>query len=97
MSDTPLTDRCAEGVDQSNFEDSWKDDFEEFAWVPADFARDLERQLAAARADFATIARNPGDCCTETGFTSGHIARAAIARIDAFQEPPSGGPVGGTP
>lgn len=44
MSDTPETDEIAEGVDQSNFEDSWRDDFEEFAWVPAEFARKLERE-----------------------------------------------------
>ena len=46
---TPRTDAFAKSIDQSNFEDSWKDDFEEFAWVPADFARTLERELTAAR------------------------------------------------
>jgi hypothetical protein len=49
MSDTPETDACAKSIDQSNFEDSWKDDFEEFAWVPADFARQLERERDEAR------------------------------------------------
>jgi hypothetical protein len=41
---TPEVDACAKSIDQSNFEDSWKDEFEEFAWVPADFARKLERE-----------------------------------------------------
>ena len=49
MSDTPETDEIAEGVDQSNFEYSWRDDFEEFAWVPAEFARKLERERDEAR------------------------------------------------
>jgi chaperonin cofactor prefoldin len=48
-SKTPETDACAKSIDQSNFEDSWKDDFEEFAWVPADFARQLERERNEAR------------------------------------------------
>ena len=39
---TPETDNCAKNIDQSNFENSWKDEFEEFAWVPAEFARQLE-------------------------------------------------------
>jgi hypothetical protein len=46
---TPETDACAKSIDQSNFEDSWKDDFEEFAWVPADFARQLERERDEAK------------------------------------------------
>jgi len=49
MSDTPRSDEAARGVDQSNFEDSWKADFEEHAWVSADFARQLERELTAAK------------------------------------------------
>ena len=44
---TPRTDACAKSIDQSNFADSWKDDFEEFAWVTADFARTLETELTA--------------------------------------------------
>ncbi len=44
---TPRTDAFAKSIDQSNFEDSWKDDFEEFAWVTADFARTLETELTA--------------------------------------------------
>jgi hypothetical protein len=44
---TPRTDACAKSIDQSNFADSWKDDFEEFAWVPADFAKMLEEELKA--------------------------------------------------
>jgi hypothetical protein len=49
MSDTPTprTDACAKSIDQSNFADSWKDDFEGFAWVPADFAEMLEEELNA--------------------------------------------------
>ena len=45
---TPKTDACAKNIDQSNFVNSWKDKFEEFAWVPADFACQLERELTAA-------------------------------------------------
>lgn len=44
---TPRTDTCAKNIDQSNFEYSWKDDFEEFAWVPTDFACQLECELTA--------------------------------------------------
>ena len=51
---TPRTDACAKNIDQSNFEDSWKDDFEEFAWVPADFARTIETELTAAREELET-------------------------------------------
>jgi len=53
---TPRTDACAKNIDQSNFEDSWKDDFEEFAWVTADFARTLERELTAAREEIGNMA-----------------------------------------
>jgi hypothetical protein len=49
MSDTPETDDLAKSIDQSNFEDSWKDDFEEFAWVPAEFSRKLECERDEAR------------------------------------------------
>ena len=33
------------------------------------------------------IASNPGDCDMETGFTSGHIARAAIAKATGEEAP----------
>jgi hypothetical protein len=46
---TPETDARAKSIDQSNFEDSWKDEFEEFAWVPTDFARKLECERDEAR------------------------------------------------
>ena len=52
---TPRTDACAKSIDQSNFADSWKDDFEEFAWVPADFARTIEIELTAAREEINTL------------------------------------------
>ena len=45
----PETNNCARNIDQSNFEDFWKDDFEEFAWVTADFACKLERERDEAR------------------------------------------------
>ena len=40
---TPETDACAVNIDQSNFVYHWKYN-EEFAWVPSDFARKLERE-----------------------------------------------------
>jgi hypothetical protein len=47
-------------------------------------ARQTEAEHAMRQRDelmeaLERIARNPGDCDFETGFTSGHIARAAIA------------------
>lgn len=53
LTGAPETDACAKGIDQDNFEGSWRDDFEEFAWVPADFARQLERQRDEAREQLA--------------------------------------------
>ena len=44
-------------------------------------ARRLERQRDELMEALERIARNPGDCDFETGFTSGHIARAAIAAV----------------
>jgi hypothetical protein len=41
---TPETDKCAKNIDQENFAGCWRDDFEEYAWVPADFSRGIERQ-----------------------------------------------------
>jgi hypothetical protein len=49
--------------------------------VSATFARRLERQRDELMEALERIARNPGDCDFETGFTSGHIARAAIAAV----------------
>jgi hypothetical protein len=49
--------------------------------VSAEFARRLERQRDELLEALERIARNPGDCDFETGFTSGHIARAAIAAV----------------
>lgn len=60
MSKTTETDATARGIDQSNFADSWKDDFEEFMWVPADFARKLERErdeLAAWKESAMIVSR----------------------------------------
>ena len=53
LTGTPETDACAKGIDQDNFEGSWRDDFEAFAWVPADFARQLERQRDELREKIA--------------------------------------------
>ena len=66
LTGTPETDACAKGIDQDNFEGSWRDDFEEFAWVPADFARQLERQRdelleALARTLNATVLNHRND------------------------------------
>jgi hypothetical protein len=49
-------------------------------------ARQTEAEHAMRQRDelmeaLERIARNPGDCDFETGFTSGHIARAAIAAV----------------
>jgi hypothetical protein len=49
--------------------------------VLSSFARRLERQRDELLEAFERIARNPGDCDFETGFTSGHVARAAIAAV----------------
>jgi len=37
-------------IDQENFAGCWRDDFEEYAWVPADFSRGIERQRNEAHA-----------------------------------------------
>jgi len=49
-------------------------------------ARQTEAEHAMRQRDelmeaLERITRNPGDCDFETGFTSGHIARAAIAAV----------------
>ena len=59
---TPITDAAAGAIDQSNFEDSWKDDFEEFAWVTTDTTRDLERKLTVALDALQWAAENMGKC-----------------------------------
>lgn len=62
MTHTPRTDECAARIDQSNFADQWRDDLEGHAWVPADFARELEREINEAHAvldnDPSQIIRN---------------------------------------
>jgi hypothetical protein len=57
--------------------------------VTAGFCQRIERELAEALEQrdglleaLKRIARNPGDCDWETGFFSGHIARAAIAAVE---------------
>lgn len=62
---TPETDAVAEGVDQSNFEDSWRDDFKEFAWVPAEFARKLERERDEAREEWGKASMDAAQLLSE--------------------------------
>ena len=51
-----------------------------------DHAIALERLLGKARDAFKQIAHNPGNS-DDTGFTSGHISRDLLARIDATLDP----------
>lgn len=43
----------------------------------------LELDRAALMEALEKIAKNPGDCDSETGFTSGHIARSALSTARA--------------
>lgn len=79
MRPTPITDalevRCVRNPGPGN------------GLIMAQHGRKLERLLGEARDAFRQIARNPGDCDNETGFTSGHISRDLLARIDATLDP----------
>ena len=55
-------------------------------YVPAERADSLKRLLGEARDAFKQIAHNPGNS-DDTGFTSGHISRDLLARIDATLDP----------
>jgi hypothetical protein len=43
----------------------------------------LELDRAALMEALEKIAKNPGDCDSDTGFTSGHIARSALSTARA--------------
>lgn len=69
MTPTPYIDRMLEkGTDARTFTHEVKK---------------IERLLGEASEAFRRIARNPGDCDNETGFTSGHVSRDMLARITA--------------
>ena len=53
MSDTPKTDAAIALTSQYRYDDSFGDP--EFGWVTAGFARTLERELAAERAQLRTV------------------------------------------
>jgi hypothetical protein len=73
---TPETDAAAFAVEHRGINNGWNTE-----QVFASHARKLERQRDELLEALERIARNPGDCDFETGFTSGHIARAAIAAV----------------
>lgn len=77
---TPETDACSKSIDQSNFEDYWRDDFEEFAWVPADFARKLESER-----DGVLYARWMGD--TGSTGSQGHAGNVGDGGESGRQHP----------
>ena len=74
MRPTPLTDalhlKCVRNPEPAN------------GLIMTQHGRKLENLLGEARDAFKQIARNPGDF-DDTGFTSGHISRDLLARIDA--------------
>ena len=82
---TPETDACSKSIDQSNFEDYWRDDFEEFAWVPADFARKLESERDEARFDL-DFRRGLGDWQKKTIDDIAHVRDKAREQRDRLAE-----------
>jgi hypothetical protein len=90
MKEDPTRDPASEARDDHASEPRATPETDCAAWgetdvVEAAFSRRLERQRDELLEALERIARNPGDCDFETGFTSGHIARAAIAAVKGGQ------------
>ena len=81
---TPITNSHALDV-YTNQGDGWvtEEKATDGEYVPSEISRRLELDRAALMKALDEIRRNPGDCCNETGFTSGHIAAAALTATRA--------------